>query len=239
MKARRQRTTKAEGMVLGYVRVSTEEQTSGVSLAAQESRIAAYASAMDWAISEVVTDAGVSAKSLQRPGMTKILEAVRRGEVERVVVLKLDRCTRSIGDLSYVLDLFTKHGVALVSVGETLDTSTAAGRMVVNMLGVVAQWERETIAERTAGALSHKRRERTVYGPVAFGYRRAGSQLVEDPVERAALAEAVRMDRAGHSFREICRMLEGRQVQPRRAKIWHAASVRAMLRSRIATEAYT
>src|SRR5579863_6123869 len=99
---------------------------------------------------EVIQDAGESAKSLQRPGIGNLLEQVRADRVERIVVAKLDRLTRNVRDLSDLVELFAKHGVALVSVGETLDTSTSAGRMVVNMLGVVAQWEREAIGERTA-----------------------------------------------------------------------------------------
>jgi DNA invertase Pin-like site-specific DNA recombinase len=93
--------------------------------------------------------------------------------IERIAVATLDRLTRSVRDLGELIDLCSKRDVALVSVGETLDTSTAAAaRMVVNMLGVVAQWEREAIAERTATSLAHKRRERYVYGSTPFGYIR-------------------------------------------------------------------
>ncbi len=151
-------------------------------------------------------------------------------------MLKLDRLTRSTRDLAEILDLFERADAALVSVSESLDTSTAAGRMVVNMLGVVAQWEREAIAERTAAALAHKRQARAVYAPTPFGYRRENNTLVPDEREQKALAEALTMDTAGASFREIARHLEARGVRPKRAVVWHASSVRAMLRSRIATE---
>ncbi len=240
MKPRRQSTTKHERLILGYVRVSTEEQAAtGVSLASQEARINAYADAMGWTLSEVVCDAGASAKSLKRPGITKILDAVRRGEVERVIVLKLDRCTRSVRDLADVLDLFAKHEVSLVSVSEHLDTGSAAGRLVLNVMGTVSQWEREAIAERTAAALSHKRQHRNVYGSTPFGYVREGANLMPDDREQAALTEAVRLDRDGASYRTIGAMLTARGVTPKRGKAWHASSVRAMLRSRIASEAYT
>jgi site-specific DNA recombinase len=208
----------------------------GVSLEAQEARIGAYCAAMVWAVSEVVRDAGESAKSLKRPGIASIIERIRAGTIERVVVAKLDRLTRSIRDLSDLIELCAKNDVALVSVGETLDTSSAAGRMVVNMLGVVGQWEREAIAERTATALGHKRRSGRVYGTTPFGYRRAGDDLVPDPLEQRALTEAIRMDRAGASFREIARFLTEFGVMPHLGKAWYACSVRAMLRSRIVTE---
>ncbi len=142
---------------------------NGVSLDAQRARIAAYCTAMDWTVSEYIEDAGWSAKSLKRPGMSRILAGIRTGEIERVVVTKLDRATRAVRDLTALIDLCTKHDVALVSLGETLDTSTAAGRMVVNMLGAVMQWEREAIAERTATALAHKRAK----GQVTVRFRSA------------------------------------------------------------------
>jgi site-specific DNA recombinase len=108
--------------------------------------------------------------------------------------------------------------------------------MVVNMLGVVAQWEREAIGERTASSLAHKRQRRIAYSPTPFGYVRQGDALVSSPVEQEALHEALRMDRAGSSFREIAAMLTTRGAQPKRGKAWHASSVRAMLRSRIILE---
>jgi site-specific DNA recombinase len=175
MTHRKRRQPPITRRTIGYVRVSTEDQArEGVSMAAQEARIAAYCTAMGWHVSEVISDAGESAKTLKRPGIVRLLEYVSAGGIERIVVAKLDRLTRSVRDLAELIDLCTKHDVALVSVGETLDTSTAAGRMVVNMLGVVAQWEREAIGERTATSLAHKRRQRLTYGPTPFGYRRDG-----------------------------------------------------------------
>jgi DNA invertase Pin-like site-specific DNA recombinase len=209
----------------------------GVSLAAQEARIAAYCAAMGFGECEVVADRGASAKSLERPALRTLLDRVRDGSVATVIVVKLDRATRSVRDLADLLDLFAKHNTALISVAETLDTSTAGGRMVVNMLGVISQWEREAIAERTATALAHKRQHRAAYSRTPFGYVRDGNDLVTDATEQAALSEAVRMDKAGSSFREIAAMLTARGVQPKRGGgVWYASSVRAMLRSRIVTE---
>jgi len=208
-------------------------------MAAQEARIAAYCTAMGWHVSEVISDAGESAKTLKRPGIVRLLEYVSAGGIERIVVAKLDRLTRSVRDLAELIDLCTKHDVALVSVGETLDTSTAAGRMVVNMLGVVAQWEREAIGERTATSLAHKRRQRLTYGPTPFGYRRDGQTLVPVTCEQTALREAIRMDRSGFSFRQIARYFDEQHVRPHRGKAWYASTVRDVLRSRIVTEAAT
>jgi site-specific DNA recombinase len=237
---RRKAALNQDRVTVAYVRVSTEDQADkGVSLDAQEARIAAYAVALGLEVSEVIRDAGASAKTLERPGMTRILQGVRVGRVGRVIALKLDRLTRSTRDLAALLDLFAKHDAALVSVSEHLDTQTAAGRMVVSMLGVVAQWEREAIAERTSFALAHKRSAGTAYGPTPFGYERVDGSLLPVATEQAAIAEAIRMDRNGASFREIGAMLTARGVMPKRGRAWYASSVRAMLRSRMVTEHFS
>src|SRR5580700_2884003 len=92
-----------------------------------------------------------------RPGMTKLLTMVEGREVDAVIIAKLDRLTRSVKDLCSLLDLFEKRKVALVSVAESLDTGSAAGRLVITIMGAVSQWEREAIGERTRDALRHKR----------------------------------------------------------------------------------
>ena len=108
--------------------------------------------------------------------------------------------------------------------------------MVVNMLGVVGQWEREAIAERTSMALSHKRCSGLAYATTPFGYRREGDVLLPDTFEQKALRKAIHMDRSGASFREIAGFLADFGARPHRGKAWHASSVRAMLRSRMASE---
>lgn len=237
MQYRGNRKPQLERRTVAYIRVSTEDQArESVSLDTQRAKIAAYAAAYDFKVAEFVRDAGESAKTLKRPGVARIFESVKHGEIDRIVVAKLDRLTRSVRDLADVIDLCAKHNVALVSVGETLDTSSAAGRMVVNMLATVAQWEREAIAERTSDALAEKRRSGSAYGPTPFGYVRRGTDLIPDAREQCALRDAIRMDRAGKSFRQIAAMLTERGLKPKRGKAWHASSVRKMLRSRIATE---
>jgi site-specific DNA recombinase len=225
-------------LTLGYCRVSTDEQADkGVSLAAQEERIRAFCIGTGRQLDEVVVDRAASAKDLRRPGVSRILDAVRAGTVGAVVILKLDRLTRSVRDLADLLDECRKYDVALVSISESLDTGSAGGRMVVNMLGVVAQWEREIIGERTAFALAHKRRARRVYGSTPFGWQRKGDQLVEDPAQQIAFKRARGMRAKGASLRAIADDLTRRKVAPPRGQAWYASSVRAVLHSKIAAEA--
>ena len=104
----------------------------------------------DFQLIDVVVDAGASAKSLDRPGWQRVMGAVHGRQVGAVLIAKLDRFTRSVADLATLIDTFSRRGVVLISAAESLDTSSAGGRLVVNVLGAVAQWEREATA-RTAG----------------------------------------------------------------------------------------
>jgi DNA invertase Pin-like site-specific DNA recombinase len=143
---------------VGYVRVSTDKQPErGISLEAQAEKIRAMALVQGAELSEIIVESGESAKSLNRPGMAKLLAMVEEGQVKAVIVAKLDRLTRSVKDLCELLERFERRGVALVSVAESLDTGSAAGRLVLNIMAAVSQWEREAIGERTRDAMRHKR----------------------------------------------------------------------------------
>src|ERR1700722_6163660 len=195
---------------IGYVRVSTDRQAEqGVSLEAQEAKIRAMAIVQGAELIDVIVDGGESAKSLNRPGLQRLLGLVNSGEVNAVIVAKLDRLTRSVKDLCELLELFEKRKVALISVSESLDTGSAAGRLVITIMGAVSQWEREAIGERTRDALRHKRSQGRRVGNIAFGSRLAkdGEHLEPDPAEQALLAEIRRLRNQGATLRGIAATL--------------------------------
>ena len=121
---------------IGYTRVSTDEQSQqGVSLSNQAQKIQAYCVAKDWELAAVIRDEGCSGKDLNRPGIQEIIKGCRKRAFDVVVTMKLDRLTRSVKDLGYLVeDVFNKHGVAFSSLQDNFDTSTANGRMVMNIL---------------------------------------------------------------------------------------------------------
>ena len=127
---------------------------------------------------DLVIDAGESAKSLNRPGMTQLLALVEARAVDVVIIAKLDRLTRSVKDLAELLERFTRRGVSLVSVADALDTQSAAGRLVLNIMVSVSQWEREAIGERTRDAMRHKRASGERVGTVLFGSRSPGTACI-------------------------------------------------------------
>jgi len=184
-------------------------------------------------LAEVIVDGGESAKSIKRPGMQRLLGMVNAGDVQAVIIAKLDRLTRSVKDLCGLLELFEKKGVALISVAESLDTGSAAGRLVITIMGAVSQWEREAIGERTRDALQHKKKCGQRTGNIPFGYRLGSDQkhLEVDPVEQAAVNEIKRLRRDGQTLRRIASMLNDGGHRTRRGTQWRLESITRVLKS--------
>lgn len=216
-------TPAATGRAIGYVRVSSDKQAiGGVSLEAQSGRIRAMATVQEVELLETIVDAGESAKTLNRPGMARLLSMVDAKQVQTVIVAKLDRLTRSVRDLADLLERFERRGVALVSVSESLDTGTAAGRLVLNVMMSVAQWEREAIGERTREAMRHKREKGERVGTVPFGFQLAADgrtiQPREDEQRIVATMQALRAN--GLTLRAIAAAMNRQGQTTRRGSAW-------------------
>ena len=220
--------------VIAYARVSTTDQAdNGVSLEAQAAKLSAYASLYDLTIVETIEDAGESAKSLDRPGLQRALAMLKRGEADGLVIVKLDRLTRSVADWQTLIDGFfgERAGKQLMSVSDSIDTRTAAGRLVLNVLLSVAQWERETTAERTREALRHKIKNRERVGKVRFGYDLGmdGVGLIENAAEQHAIATMTELRQAGATYRAIAAELTERGIEPKESSKWDHSAVRRIL----------
>ena len=219
---------------IGYVRVSTEQQADrGVSLEAQTEKVKAMAVVKEAELLDVIVDAGESAKSLSRPGMARLLELVESRAVDVVIIAKLDRLTRSVADLAELLKRFKRCGVSLVSVADSLDTKSAAGRLVLNIMTSVSEWEREAIGERTRDALHLKQRKGERVGNVPFGDRLAadGVHLEADPSEHEILGRIRSLRAAGKTLRAIAAALNREGFTTRRQTPWQFQYVAAVLRA--------
>jgi site-specific DNA recombinase len=225
------------GKVYGYSRVSTLRMAEeGISLEAQAARVKAYAEAKGWQLSEVLVERGKTGKNMRRPMLERLRREVKAGLVSHVIVLKVDRISRSVRDLLELLEDFKRYGVAFVSVTESIDTSTSLGEFVLTLLGAVAQLERATIADRTTLALKHKRSEGKVYSRIPFGWREGeDKKLVPVAVEQKALAAAKKMREAGESFQAISDFLS-KIVRPKGGGKWYPASARQVLNSKMMLE---
>lgn len=218
---------------IAYIRVSTAKQAEkGLSLEAQQAKVQAYAELYDLDLVEVVVDAGASAKTLDRPGLQKALGLLKAGKAEAMVVVKLDRLTRSVADLGRLVDTyFTEGKAALLSVGEQIDTRSAAGRLVLNVLGAVSQWEREAIGERTSAAMRHKQTQGEYIGghaPYGFHLTEDGD-LVENPAEQAVIQEARELRAAGLSLRKVAAELDRHGFKARNGRAFGPEQIKRMI----------
>src|SRR5437660_1191952 len=178
-----------------YTRKSTEHNLDLAfsSLDAQREACEAYIKSQAgegwWLISDHYDDGGLSGASLERPALQRLLDDVRGGRIDIVVVYKVDRLTRSLADFAKVIELFETHNVSFVSVTQSFNTRSSMGRLTLNVLLSFAQFEREVIGERVRDKIAaSKRKGIWVGGPVPLGYAAVDKKIVVVPAE----AEAVR-----------------------------------------------
>jgi len=211
--------------VFGYVRVSTDKQSdAGFSLDAQKAKLEAYASLYDLQVVDLVVETG-SAKDLSRPGLQALIRRLQAGEAQGLVVCKLDRLTRSVADLGRLVEgVFNK--VALLSVAEQIDTRSAAGRLVLNVLASVSQWEREAIGERTKSVMQYmKAQGEYTGGEPPYGFRLEDGRLVEQPAEQVLIALVKRYRAEGMTLRAISSVLAEQGRVSRTGRPFHAQTV--------------
>ena len=216
--------------VIGYIRVSTDEQAQGgVSLEAQRAKLEQYAELYDLHLVDIVVDTGVSAKNLHRDGLKAALSALDGGQAAGLLVAKLDRLTRSVRDLSDLLEKYFGTKYALLSVAEKVDTSSAAGRMILNIMATVSQWEREVIGERTSAALQHKIAQGQHVGSPALGFRMTEGQLEEHQAELAVVERIQTLRADGMTLQAIADVLNGESIPTKRGGKWHPSTITYIL----------
>ena len=230
--------------VVGYVRMSKETE-AGLSIDAQTAKIHAMAEIRGVTVAQMFADDGASGKSLDRPEMGRLLDLVFTGAVQTVIVAKLDRLTRSLRDLLTLMDHFEKEDVALVSIAESLDTRSSAGRLVVHIMASVGDWERREIGTRTREVLQHIRRNGERVGTVPFGFRLTPTatpegrrsktgrhvQLEPAPVEQRMLAQMRALRDEGKSDQDIADDLRHQGLTTRRGTPYQPRYVAHTLRA--------
>ncbi|MCF7994711.1 MAG: recombinase family protein [Chromatiaceae bacterium] len=215
-----------------YARVSTAMQADeGVSLAAQQQKASAYAGLYDLTIIDTIVDAGVSAKTLERPGLQRALAMIENGEAQALLVVKLDRLTRSVGDLGRLIERYFAPGKAeLMSVSEQIDTRSANGRLTLNVLMSVSQWEREVIGERTSDAMRHMQAQgHYIGGRAPYGFRLVDTALVADTLEQQVIEQARELRAGGLSLAKVAAELDKRGFKARNAKRFVSQQIKRMV----------
>ncbi len=213
---RKRGSTRTPGIV-GYVRVSTDEQAaSGLGLDAQRSALTAEAERRGLPLLVVYEDAGISAKSLERPALNKALAALDLGEGTVLMVSKLDRLTRSVHDATGLMLRAERAGWGLVALDVAVDTTTPQGAAMAQVLAVFAELERRLIGQRTKDALAVRRAQ--------------GVRLGRPPTLPEAVVERILAAReAGEGWSSIARALDADGIPTAQGGArWYPATVRAV-----------
>jgi DNA invertase Pin-like site-specific DNA recombinase len=216
----------------GYCRVSTAgQQEEGVSLAHQQARIAAWVTANGHELAGMLVETGSGSSADNRPELQKAMTAVCKAKGV-LVVYSLSRFSRSVKDTLTLAEQLDKANAHLASLSESIDTSSAVGRMVFRMLSTLNEFEREMLVERTTNALGHMRRQnRVISSTVPFGYAPAGDGATLVPVasEQAAIKRMAQRRASGMSLAAIAASLESEGVQTKTRGKWYPASVANIL----------
>lgn len=192
-----------------YVRVSSKEQVEGYSIGEQEERLRDYCKAMGWDIFKIYIDPGYTGSNTDRPGLQTMIKDIEDGVIDKVVVYKLDRLSRSQLDTLYLIEkVFLANGADFVSMTENFDTSSPFGRAMIGILAVFAQLERDRINERTLMGKEARAKEGKWGGgssePIGYDYNIADDTLYINEYEALQIREAIDLFLRGTPLRTIC-----------------------------------
>lgn len=217
-----------------YTRVSTEDQAKeGFSLAAQEERLRAYCQARGWEIAGTYRDDGHSGRNVRRPAYQRMME--ERDRWDTILVLKMDRIHRNSRHFMEMMEGLGEVGKDFVSATESLDTTTAMGRFVMDIIQRIAQLESEQIGERVYIGMSQKAKTGPgVLGfPAPLGYEVSEGTLRIIDREAVVVRDIFERARTGKTMDEIAKELNARHVLTKRGREWTAVKVYRILHNPI------
>lgn len=217
-----------------YIRVSTEEQVNdGFSIHAQKEKLTKYAEINDWKIIDYYIDNGISGKNLEeRPEITRLLGDIEKGKINNVLIYKLDRLTRSMKDLIYLIDFFESNECTFSSQTEKIDTSNAVGRMFVKIIGIFAEFERENLAERVAFGYEQKTREgnyTNTNGVYGYNYLVGEKRLIVNTEEKKLVNRIFDLYINGKSYFKIANLFNKEKIPTKRGGHWAASTIKSII----------
>lgn len=215
-----------------YTRVSTEDQArEGFSLDAQLERLRLYSKAQGWTIAGEYIDEGHSGRTTKRPKYAQMMAEAHTWDT--VLVLKMDRIHRNSRNFMAMMDELLRNGKGFASVTESLDTGTAMGRFVMDIIQRIAQLESDQIGERTFTGMQQKAKTRAgnLGKPAPYGYRYAGEnrQLTPTEPESSLTREIFTMYGESATRNDIAQELTNRGLTTRAGKPWTRWNIATIL----------
>lgn len=220
----------------GYIRVSSVEQLNGTSLMEQRKMIQGFCDMRGIELVGIFSDAAISGgKALaERPEGSKMVQALNDGDADTIIICKLDRGFRSASDCLSNVEDWEKKNISLVILnmgGQTIDTSSAAGKFFITVMAGAAELEKNLIKERCNSGRAARKAEGRRIGCVPFGFTAdEWGVLIANPAEHAILSEIRDLRVKGHTLQEICDVLNGRGLTNRNGSAWNTANVSNLLK---------
>lgn len=228
--------TKNQSVVGLYIRVSTQEQArEGYSIEEQKERLTKYAEAHSWIIGDVYSDPGFSGAKLERPSIRRLITDAEEHKIDKVIVYKLDRLSRSQKDTLYLIeDVFLKNGVDFVSMTENFDTGTPFGKAMIGILSEFAQLEREQIKERLTMGRVGRAKSGLVLGNfnTITGYDYVDGKLVVNEYYTEIVRRIFREFVAGRSLNAVARDLNAENIPTPSGYEWRGGNLGHLLQHR-------
>ena len=214
-----------------YSRVSTEDQSRfGHSLDEQECKLKQLCEFKGYEIYKIYREEGVSAKNTNRPKFQEMIEDMKNGKINKIIVYKLDRLTRSIQDLEYICSMLEEYNCELESVAEEINTGNANGKFFIRMLTILAQLEIERTSERTKFGLVGAIKKGHIPSRAPLGYKREDKKLVINHIEEEVVRRIFNMYLEGKSVCSICQTFNEENVLNRH---WATTTVDKLLSNQI------
>lgn len=214
-----------------WIRVSTEEQAKGEAPEHHLERAKMFAQAKGWQIAEVYDLAGQSGKAvMEHPEAKRMMADVKRGHIQALLFSKLARLSRNLREVQDFGDFFRVNNADLISLNESIDTSTAGGRMFFHLLGVFAQWEREEIVERVnASVITRAKLGKPINGKAPYGYKWENKKLIPHPDEAPIRVKAYELFRQHRRKGTVAKLLNASGYRTRENKLWRDMHVTRVL----------
>jgi len=215
-----------------YTRVSTEDQAKeGFSLDAQLEKLKSYCKARDWIIAKKYVDDGYSGRNIRRPAYKRMLDEME--EWDTLLVIKMDRIHRNSKNFMLMMEELKKNNKEFVSMTESLDTSTAMGRFVMDIIQRIAQLESEQIGERVYDGMEQKAKTNGgVLGfNIPYGYDYIGGELKINKDEAETVKKIYNLYSEGKSMGEIVKMLNNTKIPSKRGGFWAKKTISTILKN--------
>jgi site-specific DNA recombinase len=193
-------------MNVGYLRTSTTLQSNR--LKTDEDTIKKYCELYDIQLDHLYTDFGVSGGTFDRDQFNEMMNQVRQGNVKTIIITELSRWGRSLYEMIGSVQILKKYNTNLVIIKEGIDLTTSSGKMFMNLLGVMSEYERDLVSERVKNVLNNKKENNKPYCRNVYGFDRVDDQLVPNQVEQRMIKKILMLrHKKGYSYGEIVKYL--------------------------------